>query len=196
MTQMRWAKLADQFQGIYKVSLPKIFQIQFGINNGYNNFEFLQSNRIQRPWLSQIRSFRLFCPKPKSTSAFIPLFHWLYGYFAKNHYYPFQSVKKGISCAQLAAILWECLIFVKDTWTAARNYNLGKVIDIFRYLKEADSSLQRSGFWKHDHAENLRELVTRSLHWLAKPKLVDLAFWNKNWLDEFSCKCVAAHSPR
>jgi DNA polymerase-3 subunit delta len=71
---------------------------------------------------------------------------------------------KGASEQQLAGLLGVPPFVVREYSEAARNYKLGKVIDVFRYIKEADLRFKGVDSGSMTEAENLRELVYKILH--------------------------------
>lgn len=153
-------KMLINFKDSTKFSSEDISKY-IGINKDYNNFEFLKAIGF-KDVIKANKIIAYFVQNPKAHPV-IPLFSLMYGYFAKITIVH-QSRKKGISDAQLAGILGVPPFFVKEYVTAARNYNLGKVIDIFRYLKEADLRYKGVDSGSMTHAENLRELVYKILH--------------------------------
>jgi DNA polymerase-3 subunit delta len=132
-----------------------------GINKDYNNFEFMKALGF-KDVIKANKIIAYFIQNPKAHPV-IPLFSLMYSYFAKITIIH-QSRKKGINDMQLAGVLGVPPFFVKEYVTAARNYNLGKVIDIFHYLKEADLRYKGVDSGSMTHAENLRELVYKILH--------------------------------
>ncbi len=132
-----------------------------GINKDYNNFEFMKAIGFKDVVkANQIISY--FVQNPKAHPVIV-LFSLMYNYFSKIAIIH-QSQKKGVSDAQLAGILGLPPFVVKEYLTAARNYNLGKVIDVFAYLKEADLRFKGVDSGSMTDAENLRELVYKVMH--------------------------------
>jgi DNA polymerase-3 subunit delta len=71
---------------------------------------------------------------------------------------------KGANDQQLAALIGVPPFVVKEYREAAGNYKLGKVIDVFGYLKEADIRFKGVDSGSMTQEENLRELVYKILH--------------------------------
>jgi DNA polymerase-3 subunit delta len=65
---------------------------------------------------------------------------------------------------ELAAALKVNPYFIKEYTTAAKNYPLGKIIDIIGYLREAD--LRSKGVLANnlDESQILKELIFKILH--------------------------------
>ncbi len=69
---------------------------------------------------------------------------------------------------QLAGVIGVNPYGVKEYLAASRNYKLGKVIDVFAYIKEADLRFKGVDSGSIDEGEILRELVYKILHWISK----------------------------
>jgi len=132
-----------------------------GINKDYNNFEFLKAIGF-RDVLKANKIIQYFGLNSKAHPV-IPLFSLMYNYFSKIMIIH-QERKKGASDQQLASVLGLPPFVVKEYVIAARNYNLGKVIDVFGHIKEADLRYKGVDSGEITQAEILRELVYKILH--------------------------------
>jgi DNA polymerase-3 subunit delta len=85
----------------------------------------------------------------------------LYNYFSK-----IALVHRAGSMPenQLAGLLGVPPFGVKEYVAAANNYKLGKVIEVFAYIKEADLRFKGVDSGSMDEGEILRELVYKILH--------------------------------
>ena len=66
--------------------------------------------------------------------------------------------------AQLAAAIGVNPYGVKEYVIASKNYKLGKVIDVFGYLKEADLRFKGVDSGSMTEGEILRELIYKIMH--------------------------------
>ena len=101
-----------------------------------------------------------FIQNPKA-HPLIPLFALMYNYFSKL---ALIHQAKGASDDQIAALIGVPRFVAKEYLQSARNYKLGKVIDVFRYIKEADLRSKGVDSGSMTDAEILRELVYKILH--------------------------------
>ncbi len=132
-----------------------------GINKDYNNFEFLKAIGF-RDVVKANQIINYFIQNPKAHPV-IPIFFLTYNYFTRIALVH-QARKKGASDQQLAGLIGVPPFVVKEYVTASKNYNLGKVIDVFRYIKEADLRFKGVDSGSMNAGEILREFVYKIMH--------------------------------
>jgi len=130
-----------------------------GINKEYNNFELSKAIGYKDAIKSN-QIIHYFIQNPKAHPV-IPIFSLLYNYFSK-----IALVHRAGSMPenQLAGLLGVPPFGVKEYVAAAKNYKLGKVIEVFAYIKEADLRFKGVDSGSMDEGEILRELVYKILH--------------------------------
>ncbi len=130
-----------------------------GINKEYNNFELSKAIGYKDPIKSN-QIIHYFILNPKAHPV-IPIFSLLYNYFSK-----IALVHRAgpMHENQLAGLLGVPPFGVKEYVAAAKNYKLGKVIEVFAYIKEADLRFKGVDSGSMDEGEILRELVYKILH--------------------------------
>ncbi|MDI1321288.1 MAG: DNA polymerase III subunit delta [Algoriphagus sp.] len=151
-------KMLINFQGQTQITPQHISQF-IGINKDYNNFEFMKAIGF-KDVIKANQIIHYFIQNPKAHPV-IPLFSLMYSYFTRI---ALIHQAKGASEQQLAGIIGVPPFVVREYLAAARNYKLGKVIDVFRYIKEADLRFKGVDSGSMTEAENLRELVYKILH--------------------------------
>jgi DNA polymerase-3 subunit delta len=151
-------KMLINFQGSTKITPQHISQY-IGINKDYNNFEFMKAIG-NRNIIKANQIIHYFIQNPKA-HPIIPLFGLMYSYFTRI---AMIHQAKGANDQQLAALIGVPPFVVKEYREAAGNYKLGKVIDVFGYLKEADLRFKGVDSGSMTQEENLRELVYKILH--------------------------------
>lgn len=151
-------KMLINFQGQTKITTQHISQF-IGINKDYNNFEFMKAIGF-KDVIKANQIIHYFIQNPKAHPV-IPLFSLMYNYFTRIALIHQAS---GASEQQLAGLIGVPPFVVKEYLSAARNYKLGKVIDVFGYIKEADLRFKGVDSGSMTEAENLRELVYKILH--------------------------------
>lgn len=151
-------KMFLNFTGPTQVTSEHISKY-IGINKDYNNFEFLKAIGFKDVAKAN-KIIHYFSQNPKAHPV-IPLFSLIYNYFTKI---ALIHQAGATSEYQVAGIIGLPPFVAKEYVAAARNYNLGKVIDVFRYLKEADLRFKGVDSGTMSDAENLRELVYLILH--------------------------------
>jgi DNA polymerase-3 subunit delta len=151
-------KMLINFQGSTKITPQHISQY-IGINKDYNNFEFMKAIGF-RNIIKANQIIHYFIQNPKA-HPIIPLFGLMYSYFTRI---AMIHQAKGANDQQLAALIGVPPFVVKEYREAAGNYKLGKVIDVFGYLKEADLRFKGVDSGSMTQEENLRELVYKILH--------------------------------
>jgi DNA polymerase-3 subunit delta len=153
-------KMLINFKGPSKFTSNDISKY-IGINKDYNNFEFLKSLGF-REVLKANKIIHYFSLNTKAHPTIL-LFTLIYNYFSKIMIVH-QERKKGANDQQLASLLGLPPFVVKEYVVAAKNYNLGKVIEVFGFIKEADLRFKGVDSGDITEAEILRELVYRILH--------------------------------
>lgn len=132
-----------------------------GINKDYNNFEFMKAIGLKDA-VKANKIAHYFIQNPKANPV-IPMFSLMFNYFTRIAMIH-QARKGGASDSQLASLLGLHPYAVKEYTAAANNYKLGKVIDVFAYIKEADLRYKGVESGSMSDAEILRELVYKILH--------------------------------
>jgi DNA polymerase-3 subunit delta len=130
-----------------------------GINKEYNNFELSKAIGFKDA-VKANQIIHYFIQNSKAHPV-IPIFSLLYNYFSK-----IALVHRAgpMPDNQLAGLIGVNPYGVKEYVAAAKNYKLGKVIDVFAYIKEADLRFKGVDSGSMDEGEILRELVYKILH--------------------------------
>ena len=130
-----------------------------GINKDYNNFELTRAIGF-KDVIKANQIIHYFTQNPKAHPV-IPIFSLLYTYFSK-----IALVHRAgpMPENQLASVIGVNPYGVKEYLTASKNYKLGKVIDVFGYLKESDLRFKGVDSGSITEGEILRELVYKILH--------------------------------
>lgn len=130
-----------------------------GINKEYNNFELSKAIGFKDA-VKANQIIHYFIQNPKAHPV-IPIFSLLYNYFSK-----IALVHRAgpMPDNQLAGLIGVNPYGVKEYIAAAKNYKLGKVIDVFAYIKEADLRFKGVDSGSMEEGEILRELVYKILH--------------------------------
>lgn len=130
-----------------------------GINKDYNNFELSKAIGF-KDVIKANQIIHYFIQNPKAHPV-IPIFTLLYNYFTKvallHRLGPLPE-------NQLASAIGVNPYGLKEYIAASKNYKLGKVIDVFGYIKEADLRFKGVDSGSMDEGEILRELVYKILH--------------------------------
>lgn len=130
-----------------------------GINKEYNNFELTKAIGF-RDVVKANKIIHYFRQNPKN-HPLIPMVALIHNYFSKValvHY----NAKMGDQ--ELARITGVNPYFLKEYRAAAKNYHLGKVIDCFAYIHEADLRSKGVDSGGMEDAEILRELIFKIMH--------------------------------
>ncbi|MBA4298611.1 DNA polymerase III, delta subunit [Algoriphagus alkaliphilus] len=130
-----------------------------GINKDYNNFELSKAIGY-RDVIKANQIIHYFIQNPKAHPV-IPIFSLLYNYFSK-----IALVHRAgpMPENQLAGLIGVHPYGVKEYLAVSRNYKLGKVIEVFGFIKEADLRFKGVDSGSMDEGEILRELVYKILH--------------------------------
>ena len=138
---------------------PEQISKYIGINKDYNNFELSKAIGF-RDTVKANQIITYFLQNPKAHPV-IPIFSLLFGYFSKLA----LIHKLGASSeSQVASTIGVHPVAAKEYLIAARNYNLGKVIDVFGNIREADLRFKGVDSGSMTEGEILRELVYKILH--------------------------------
>ena len=130
-----------------------------GINKEYNNFELTKAIGF-RDVMKANQIIQYFIQNPKA-HPIIPIFSLLYNYFSKI---ALIHRAGAMPDNQLASAIGVNPYALKEYSVAARNYKLGKVIDVFASIKEADLRFKGVDSGSMEQGEILRELVYKILH--------------------------------
>lgn len=130
-----------------------------GINKEYNNFELTKAIGF-KDVVKANQIIHYFIQNPKAHPV-IPIFSLLYNYFSK-----IALVHRAgpMPDNQLAGVIGINPYGLKEYLAASKNYKLGKVIEVFGYIKEADLRFKGVDSGSMDEGEILRELVYKILH--------------------------------
>lgn len=137
----------------------ELIQKYVGINKEYNNFELTKAIGV-RDALKVNKIIEYFSQNPKN-HPIIPIVALIFSYFQKI---ALLHQNKSASETELAKILGINPYFIKEYKIAANNYRLGKVIDCFSHIREADlrsKGVDASGW---EDKEILRELLFKIMH--------------------------------
>jgi DNA polymerase-3 subunit delta len=137
----------------------ELIQKYVGINKEYNNFELTKAIGV-RDALKVNKIIEYFSQNPKN-HPIIPIVALIFSYFQKI---ALLHQNKSASETELARILGVNPYFIKEYKIAANNYRLGKVIDCFSHIREADlrsKGVDASGW---EDKEILRELLFKIMH--------------------------------
>jgi len=139
--------------------IPDHIQNNIGISKDFNVFE-LQDALAKKDVLRANRIVNYFAANPKDNPLVLTTAS-LYGYFHKILLYHFTPDK---SRGSIASALGVNPFFVSGYETAARNYNTGKLKNIFSYLRECDVRSKGVDNVSTEDGELLKELVFKILH--------------------------------
>ncbi len=130
-----------------------------GINKEYNNFELTKALGYKDA-IKANQIIHYFIQNPKAHPV-IPIFSLLYNYFSK-----IALIHRAGAMPenQLAGVIGVHPYGVKEYLAVSKNYKLGKVIEVFAYIKEADLRFKGVDSGSMDEGEILRELVYKILH--------------------------------
>jgi DNA polymerase-3 subunit delta len=130
-----------------------------GISKEYNYFEF-QKAIINKDVLRANQIVNFFAANPKD-NPLAPIVILLYSFFSKvllTHATPDKSERN------LAVVLGVNPFFTKDYGLAARNYSLGKVVQIINDIKKLDLKSKGVEAGSLSDGDALREMTFRTLH--------------------------------
>lgn len=150
-------KILINFSGPSSIT-KDLIQKYVGINKEYNNFELNKAIGV-KDVLKVNRIVDYFSQNPKSHPVIVTI-ALILSYFQKM---ALVHQNKSASEAELSKILGINPYFVKEYKIAANNYRLGKVIDCFSYIREADLRSKGVDSGMEDK-EILREMVFKIMH--------------------------------
>ncbi|MFD2035898.1 DNA polymerase III subunit delta [Belliella marina] len=130
-----------------------------GINKDFNNFELTKAIGV-KDIIKANKIVHYFAQNPKG-HPLIPLIGLMFNYFSKI---AITHDMKGASDGELARSLGVNPYFVKEYTIAAKNYHLGKVIDAFEYIKEADLRSKGVDANGMEESQILKELIFKIMH--------------------------------
>lgn len=134
-------------------------QKYIGINKEYNAFELTKALGV-RDIEKANKIIHYFSQNPKN-NPIIPMLTVIFNYFSKIALVHFN---KNAGDADLAKMLNAHAFFIKEYRIAAKNYHLGKVIDCFSIIREADLRSKGIDAGSISDSEILRELVFKIMH--------------------------------
>lgn len=143
-----------------KAITEDIVQEQVGITKDYNVFE-LQKCIGARDTEKVFRIVKYFGDNPKS-SPLVVVVSSLFSYFSKVYttaYYKNKAPDK-----ELAQLVGVSPFFMGEYKQAAKNYSVGKLVDVFAALKIADLKSKGVGSRGTEENEILRELMIQILY--------------------------------
>lgn len=152
------SKMLINFTGAIQITADHVHKY-IGINKEYNNFELTKVIGL-KDVLKANKIIHYFSQNPKA-NPLIPTIIVIYNYFGKLALY---HDLKGATDADLARKLGVNPFFIKEYHIAAKRYNLGKVIDAFEYIKEADLRSKGVNVGKVDESLILKELIFKIMH--------------------------------
>lgn len=138
---------------------PDHIEKNIGISKEFNVFE-LQNSLGQRNFLKANRIINYFGANPTS-NPMPAVISGLFSYFSKILNYHFLEDK---SQNNAASVLGVHPFFVKDYVSAAKNYNIKKLVEIISILREYDMKSKGWGNVSASSADLQREMIYRILH--------------------------------
>lgn len=130
-----------------------------GIHKDYNNFELTKALGF-RNVVKANQIIQYFSQNPKN-HPIIPIFSLIYFYFSKL---AIIHEHKAQNADQAAAALGMNAFIAREYFTASRNYKLGKIIEVFAHIREADLRSKGVDSGNMSEGEILRDLVYKILH--------------------------------
>jgi DNA polymerase-3 subunit delta len=130
-----------------------------GINKEYNNFELTKAIG-QKEIIKVNKIIHYFGQNPKN-HPLIPMIALIYNYFTKVAIVHYNAKAND---GELARQIGVNPYFLKEYRIAARNYQIGKVIDCFTYIREADLRSKGVDSGGMDESAILREMIFKIMH--------------------------------
>lgn len=152
-------KMLINFNEPIKIN-PAHIQQYIGISKDFNNFELTKALSYKDVNKANI-IINYFSQNIKSHPV-IPILTLLYMHFSRLL---LVKANKNLGDRELAGLIKVNPYFIKEYTIAAKNYSLGKIIDVVGYLKEAD--LRSKGVTTSnavDDSQILKELIFKILH--------------------------------
>lgn len=134
-------------------------QEKIGISKDYNVFEF-QDALAKKDILKANRIINYFAANEKEHHP-VMITGSLYGYFSKILKYHYLADKSKFAAAQALGVN---PFFVDGYAKAASNYNTGKLVSVFSYLKDCDLKTKGVNNSGTSNGDLLKELVFKILH--------------------------------
>jgi DNA polymerase-3 subunit delta len=138
---------------------PELIERNIGISKEFNVFE-LQNALGERDILKANRIINYFGANPSSNPIPVTI-SGLFSYFSKILNYHFLEDK---SQNNAASVLQVHPFFVKNYVSAAKNYNIKKLVEIIAILREYDMKSKGWGNVSASTADLQREMIYRILH--------------------------------
>ena len=139
---------------------PKHIEENIGISKDFNVFE-LQNALGNKDILKANRIINHFAANPKSNPMVMTIIN-LFGYFSKIlslHYIKDKSNNNAV-----ASSIGVHPFFLKDYISAARNYNVKKIVAVISDLREYDMKSKGFNNVSTTHGDLLKELIFKILH--------------------------------
>jgi len=140
--------------------MPQDVEKNIGISKDFNSFE-LQNALGKRDILKSNRIINYFIDNEKMHPLPV-IIGMLVNFFRKLLLY--HSVENKSNSTEIAQRLGVSPFFLNDYVTAARNYNLDKVVNIISMMREYDLRSKGARGGSTDNGELLRELIYKILH--------------------------------
>jgi len=134
-------------------------QKYIGINKDYNAFELTKAVGFKD--VSKANKIIYYFSQNPKNHPIIPIISVIFGYFSKLSLVHYNKIAGD---NELAKMIGAHPYFVKEYRIAAKNYQLGKVIDCFSYIREADLRSKGVDAGSISGPEILRELVFKIMH--------------------------------
>jgi DNA polymerase III subunit delta len=130
-----------------------------GINKEYNNFELTKAIGF-KDVIKANKIIHYFARNPKN-HPLIPIIALIYSYFSKIALVHYNA---RLGDQELSKIIGVNPFFLKEYRAAAKNFHLGKVIDCFAYIQEADLRSKGVDSGGMEDSEILREMIFKIMH--------------------------------
>ena len=140
--------------------MPQDVERNIGISKDFNSFE-LQNALGKKDILKSNRIINYFIDNEKM-HPFPVIMGTMVNYFRKLLLY--HSFENKLNSTEIAQNLGVSPFFVNDYITAARNYNLDKVVVIISMMREYDLRSKGARGGSIENGELLRELIYKILH--------------------------------
>jgi DNA polymerase III subunit delta len=136
-----------------------IIEKYIGINKDYNNFELTKALSFRD--VVKANKIIWHFSKNKKSHPLIVTITVIFNHFQRIF---ICQTSKNLSETELASKLKINPYFMKEYKEATRNYPLGKIIDNFGYIKEADLRSKGVGATGMEENEILKELIFKLMH--------------------------------
>ena len=152
-------KMIINFNEPVKIN-PSHIQQYIGISKDFNNFELTKA--LSYKDVNKANTIINYFGQNIKSHPLIPILTLLYIHFSRLL---LVKANKNLGERELAGLIKVNPYFIKEYTIAAKNYSLGKIIDVVGYLKEAD--LRSKGVTTSnavDDSQILKELIFKILH--------------------------------